>query len=98
MPQLGIARYYTSGAYLGIAECTLLGYISPMKLQDYLKSEGLTVRQFADQIGETESAVRKWVYGQRQPSLPAAVAVERATKGAVTSSDLLLSDTSTVAA
>ncbi|MEV5031610.1 helix-turn-helix transcriptional regulator [Sphingobium sp. LMC3-1-1.1] len=61
-----------------------------MKLIDHLKAVEKTVAAFAEQIGESENTVRKIVYGQRQPSLPLAVKIAAATKGAVTEADLIL--------
>ncbi|KMS57950.1 helix-turn-helix domain-containing protein [Sphingobium cupriresistens] len=62
-----------------------------MRLIDHLKTVDKTVAAFAEQIGESENTVRKIVYGQRQPSLPLAVKIAAATKGAVTEADLILS-------
>lgn len=61
-----------------------------MRLIDHLKAVDKTVAAFAEQIGESENTVRKIVYGQRQPSLPLAVKISAATKGAVTEADLIL--------
>lgn len=61
-----------------------------MKLLDHLKETDERVEDFASRIGEARSTIRKIVYGQRQPSLPLAVKIERATKGAVTPADMLL--------
>ena len=63
-----------------------------MRLKHWLKQEGKSVRQMADDLGELDTIVRKWVYGQRQPSLPNAVAIEEYTGGAVTARDLLLTE------
>lgn len=59
-----------------------------MDLKTYLKTNRIKLRDFAADIGETETAVRKWVYGQRQPGLTSALAVERHTGGAVTCAEL----------
>lgn len=61
-----------------------------MKLLDHLKETDERVEDFACRIGEARSTIRKIVYGQRQPSLPLAVKIERATNGAVTPADMLL--------
>lgn len=61
-----------------------------MRLRDWLKRENLSVREFATRIGEDDSIVRKWVYGQRQPSLPKAVLINQHTDGAVSAADLLM--------
>lgn len=61
-----------------------------MKLRDWIRQRGISVPDLAIAIGESDSLVRKWVYGQRQPSLPKAVAIEKFTEGEVTSRDLLI--------
>jgi len=61
-----------------------------MKLIDHLKASGETVEDFAARIGEALSTIRKIAYGQRQPSLPLAVKIERATSAAVSGADMLL--------
>lgn len=65
---------------------------SRMKLREWLKRNSLSVRQFAADIGETDTIARKWVYGQRQPSLPKAIAIEEFTRGEVSARDLLVGD------
>ncbi|MGW8190139.1 hypothetical protein [Sphingomonas hankookensis] len=69
-----------------------------MQLHDHLKSTGESVDDFANRIGEAISTIRKIAYRQRQPSLPLAVKIERATDGVVTSADMLLDATAEVAA
>lgn len=69
-----------------------------MQLLDHLKSTGESVDDFAIRIEEAISTIRKIAYRQRQPSLPLAVKIERATDGAVTSADMLLSPVAEVAA
>lgn len=64
-----------------------------MTLLDFIRSSDFTFSTFAEAIGETENIVRKWAYRQRQPSLPRAVKVEKATGGKVTARDLLVSPT-----
>lgn len=61
-----------------------------MTLLDFIRTSNFTFATFADAIGETENIVRKWAYRQRQPSLPRAVKVEKATGGKVTARDLLV--------
>lgn len=63
-----------------------------MRLLDHLKETGETVDGFAGRLGVKYETVRKIVYGQRQPSLPLAVKIERATDSAVKPADLLLSE------
>lgn len=69
-----------------------------MQLHDHLKSTGESVDDFANRIGEAISTIRKIAYRQRQPSLPLAVKIERATDGVVTSADMLLDAMAEVAA
>lgn len=61
-----------------------------MKLLDYLKACNKPVSEFAADLGEAENTIRKIVYGQRQPSLPLAIKISEATKGAVPPSELLV--------
>ncbi len=61
-----------------------------MQLLDHLKATDESVDAFADRIGEAVTTIRKIAYRQRQPSLPLAVKIERATGGVVTSADMLL--------
>lgn len=61
-----------------------------MTLLDFIRASDYTFATFATAIGETENIVRKWAYRQRQPSLPRAVKVEKATGGKVTPQDLLV--------
>jgi transcriptional regulator with XRE-family HTH domain len=62
-----------------------------MKLLDYLKENSLSDADFAARLGGglSESAVRKWKYGERTPRLRDLVRIEEATGGAVTPSDFL---------
>ena len=69
-----------------------------MQLHDHLKSTGESVDDFANRIGEAITTIRKIAYRQRQPSLPLAVKIERATDGVVTSADMLLDAMAEVAA
>ena len=69
-----------------------------MQLHEHLKSTGESVDDFANRIGEAISTIRKIAYRQRQPSLPLAVKIERATDGAVSSADMLLDASAEVAA
>jgi DNA-binding transcriptional regulator YdaS (Cro superfamily) len=63
-----------------------------MKLNEYLSSPGaITVAQLAERIGvKSDAQVRQWQHGYsgRQPSPEYALAIERATSGAVTRQDL----------
>ena len=63
-----------------------------MKLNEYLsKPDSLTVAQLAERIGtKSDAQIRQWQHGyaERQPSPAYALAIERATGGAVTRQDL----------
>lgn len=61
-----------------------------MTLLDHLKATGETVDGFAARLRVPHSTIRKIAYRQRQPSLPLAVKIEQATKGAVTGADMVL--------
>jgi DNA-binding transcriptional regulator YdaS (Cro superfamily) len=63
-----------------------------MKLIDHLKATDETVEAFAERLGMAKSTIVKIAYGQRQPSLPLAVRIEDATKGAVTCADMVLAE------
>lgn len=63
-----------------------------MRLLPYLRREGISFEEFASRVGQTENTVRKWAYRQRQPSLPNAIEIERATYGAVLPRDMLKHD------
>ena len=65
-----------------------VGNISGMTLKTYLKESGLSLTEFGDLLGVSEHAVRKWVYGQRTPDPENALAIERATGGAVSASEV----------
>ncbi|MGJ0505634.1 MAG: helix-turn-helix domain-containing protein [Methylocystis sp.] len=62
-----------------------------MKLLDYLKENNLSDAAFAEHLGGglSESAVRKWKYGERTPRLRDLVRIEEVTNGTVTPSDFL---------
>ena len=59
-----------------------------MNLSHYIESSGLTRGQFASAIGRTEGAVSHWLTGRYKVSPESAIAIEQATKGAVTRHDL----------
>ena len=58
-----------------------------MQLQAYLTSKGLSEKQFADQIGASESGVLKWVRRERIPRPEKMREISRITDGAVTAAD-----------
>ncbi len=54
------------------------------KLQTYLTSHGLRQADFAAAVGATQATISRLANGSMRPSLELAVAIERATAGAVT--------------
>lgn len=58
-------------------------------LMRYLRAAGLSVEDFADQIGITHPTIYRWLNGRRQPQdVETFVLIEGATGGAVTRADL----------
>jgi transcriptional regulator with XRE-family HTH domain len=58
-----------------------------MKLGEYLKSEGLTLAQFAQKIGRTGATVSRISRGIHRPDWDTVREIERVTKGKVTRND-----------
>jgi len=58
-----------------------------MQLQAYLTLKGLSEKQFADQVGASESGVLKWVRRERIPRPEKIREISRITDGAVTAAD-----------
>jgi len=62
-----------------------------MKLIEYMKAGGMTVEvflaHFAPQIGVSQGALKKLVYGERTPRLPLALKIEKVTHGVVKPQD-----------
>ena len=65
-----------------------VGNIGRMTLKDYIAAHGLSLSAFGEMLDPpvSEHAVRKWVYNQRTPDPENALAIERATGGAVSAS------------
>lgn len=61
-----------------------------MKLETYLKEQSISPEAFAVQLGVSKFAVQKWMRGERFPRAEHLIAIDRATDGAVTASDLLV--------
>jgi DNA-binding transcriptional regulator YdaS (Cro superfamily) len=59
-----------------------------MKLKTYLKSEALTLKQFADKVGCTPGAVWQWATDYQKITAENALLVEKATDGKVTRHEL----------
>lgn len=61
-----------------------------MKLIDWMRREGVDDKTMAHRVGDcTESAVRKWKYGERTPPPERIVLIEQVTSGAVTLRDFV---------
>lgn len=61
-----------------------------MKLDDWLKSQGIRDARFAKKMGVSDSCVKKWRSREREPRLYQAVRIEAVSGGAVTCKDLVL--------
>jgi transcriptional regulator with XRE-family HTH domain len=60
---------------------------SVMKFSDWLKSSGLTQKEFAERIGVTQSAISHLRNNRKRPSFELMVKIEKATKGKVKLND-----------
>lgn len=61
-----------------------------MKLDDFMKAEGLDDAAMAARIGEvSEFAVKKWRYGERMPRPGVMGRITSATHGQVTANDFI---------
>lgn len=61
----------------------------PMKLLDWMKANEMSDVAFAERVGRSKWAVRKWIYGQRVPRRAELLQILEITSGAVTPSDFL---------
>jgi transcriptional regulator with XRE-family HTH domain len=64
-----------------------MGTFHVMKLIEYLREQNLTDEQFAEQVGKSKWAVRKWMYGQRVPRHNEMQSIALLTGGKVTAND-----------
>ena len=60
-----------------------------MKLSDYLEKHGLTMTDFAVQIGCNKSTVSRLVNKLTEPDWATVRAINKATKGKVTANDFM---------
>ena len=60
-----------------------MGNISGMTLREYIKAGRGDINSMAATLGVSTFAVRKWVYGQRSPTLEMAFRIVSLTGGAV---------------
>ena len=58
-----------------------------MRLADYLKQEKSNSRIFAEEVGASQSAVIKWIYGKRFPRHHHLKRILQVTDGKVTAND-----------
>ena len=63
-----------------------------MRLRDYLEATATKVAEFAEALRVSEPTVYRWLNRTRHPNRLQMLAIHRATKGAVTPSDLVLED------
>ena len=60
-----------------------------MKLSEYLDESGETISQFADRLGISHEAVRRYLKGDRRPEWPILAKIAEATEGGVTADDFV---------
>jgi DNA-binding transcriptional regulator YiaG len=58
-----------------------------MKLDEYLKANGITAETFAKDVGHSVFAVGKWRRGERVPRNDVLTLIKKITKGKVTADD-----------
>lgn len=66
----------------------IVGNIVCMTLREYIATGAHSIAQIGQVLGVSDHAVRKWVYGQREPDLTTALKIEVLTGGRVTVSGL----------
>jgi transcriptional regulator with XRE-family HTH domain len=59
-----------------------------MKINNYIKSVGITRQEFADKVGITVQAISQYSLGKRRPLPDIALRIVAASKGQVSLSDL----------
>ena len=85
----------TSCPKLGLTMFPIMGNISVMKLSDYIAETGVSIDQFADDVGEVSiSGVRKWLHGQRVPRPEQMRRIDEITGHRVMPNDFVFADTS----
>ena len=60
-----------------------------MRLETYIRDQGISVQKLADELGVSHEAARLYVKGKRRPSLAVAVKLEKLTGGAVKPADFV---------
>lgn len=61
-----------------------------MRLQEYLKEHGEKPLEFAERIGVSIHAIRKWISKERIPRPETQALINKITKGVVTPNDWVL--------
>ena len=61
-----------------------------MKLKQWIEERGITHEHAAEYLDVSTSALRSWLYGQKEPRLRVAVHIERMTQGKIRCRDLLV--------
>ena len=61
-----------------------------MKLRPWIFQQGLTVADFANKIGRSETTVNRWITGTREPRFADMRRIHDITMGAVTPNDFVL--------
>ena len=59
-----------------------------MKLEEYLKTSGISQRTFAKRVGISSSSISMWLSGNRNPSTKIMKKIEDLTSGQVTMQEL----------
>jgi transcriptional regulator with XRE-family HTH domain len=59
-----------------------------MYLSAYLEMQGMSQREFADEIGVSASSIGNYILGKRTPDLKTAITIEKKTRGKVTAQEL----------
>lgn len=81
-------KYYHFGVFFTtVALNFVFFYSAPMDLLEYIASEGLNGKEFADKIGLTPQSVYTYIRQTRIPSVITRKKIELATGGKVTFSD-----------
>lgn len=60
-----------------------------MRLTDYLSTHGISIGEFATEVGVNQTTIYRFINGSRRPSWDAMAAIYKATKGAVSAEDWL---------
>ena len=67
-----------------------IAILRAMKLSDWLKSKGITAKEFAERLNVTPPTISRIVNEKSEPSIGLAVKIQAATRGKVKITDLTL--------